>query len=432
MKILFVGDNRNRKNFGCRSTSIALSQLVSKKHEIINCISGNFTLNKGYVFFIPGLPKWVYFILGKIPLWKLFRHIWWKALRKIVNSDRSLMFDFARNSPIKSLKNFLKCLPANEHLQELNLLNYSFDALVINGEGTMIMTNPARRDSLIYMMLTFWAKDLGKKVFFVNAMFSDSPVSGKNYNTIYEANKVFSNCDALVVRDPVSLEYIKNNLKNCNATYIPDALFTWNRYVNDSHKLINGRYYLPFGFENNEYFDVFNFTEPFICLSGSSMSAWNQKIAEKTYCNLVAKLKREIEMKLFLVQTCNGDRFLINVAKSTETPILIVDMPLIALSKVLAKASLFISGRYHPSIVASLGGTPCVFLGSNSHKTYSLQKILEYQKLEVFNAYPDEFECEKIVKSAKRKLEEGISERKRIFNVTQTLASKSEEILNII
>lgn len=151
---------------GCRSTSIALSQLVSKKHEIIDYISGNFTLNKGYVFFIPGLPKWVYFILGKIPLWKLFRQIWWKALRKVVNSDRSLMFDFARNSPIKSLKNFLRCLPANEHLQELNLLNYSFDALVINGEGTMIMEDPARRDSLIYMMLTFWAKKLGKKVFF--------------------------------------------------------------------------------------------------------------------------------------------------------------------------------------------------------------------------------------------------------------------------
>lgn len=263
-------------------------------------------------------------------------------------------------------------------------------------------------------------------------MFSDSPVRGKNYKTIYEANKVFSNCDALVVRDPVSLEYIKDNLKDCNARYIPDALFTWNKYVNDLHKLTNGRYYLPFGFENNKYFDVFDFTEPFICLSGSSMSAWNQKKAEKTYCNLVVKLKKEIKMKLFLVQTCNGDRFLINVAKSTETPILIVDMPLIALSKILAKASLFISGRYHPSIAASLGGTPCVFLGSNSHKTYSLQKMLEYQEIEVFDAYPDEFECEKIVKYAKRKIEEGMSERKRIFNIAQSLASKSEEVLNLI
>ena len=69
---------------------------------------------------------------------------------------------------------------------------------------------------------------------------------------------------------------------------------------------------------------------------------------------------------------------------------------------------------------------------SNSHKTYSLQKIIEYQEIEVFNAYPDEGECEKIVKSAKRKLEQGMSERKRIFNIAQTLASKSEEVLNLI
>ena len=39
---------------------------------------------------------------------------------------------------------------------------------------------------------------------------------------------------------------------------------------------------------------------------------------------------------------------------------------------VLAHARLFISGRYHPSIFASLGGTPCIFLESHAHKMSSL------------------------------------------------------------
>ena len=43
MKIVYVGDNRNRDNFGCRATSTALSQILSKENEIVGRIYGHYT-----------------------------------------------------------------------------------------------------------------------------------------------------------------------------------------------------------------------------------------------------------------------------------------------------------------------------------------------------------------------------------------------------
>lgn len=38
MKIIYVGDNRNRGNFGCRATSTALSQIIEQEHEIVGTV----------------------------------------------------------------------------------------------------------------------------------------------------------------------------------------------------------------------------------------------------------------------------------------------------------------------------------------------------------------------------------------------------------
>ena len=71
---------------------------------------------------------------------------------------------------------------------------------------------------------------------------------------------------------------------------------------------------------------------------------------------------------------------------------------------VLAHARLFISGRYHPSIFASLGGTPCIFLGSHAHKMGSLSRVLEYDVHRQFNAFPDDAEIAEIVSTARSTL----------------------------
>lgn len=122
------------------------------------------------------------------------------------------------------------------------------------------------------------------------------------------------------------------------------------------------------------------------------------------YCNLIQKIKERVDFQVFLVIVDDGDEFLNEVAKMTNTPIIPMDMPLVAAAKILANSRVYISGRYHPAIMASLGGTPCVFMSSNSHKTESIQELLEYDTVEEFNLLPDDNECTKIVEAAIRKM----------------------------
>ncbi len=43
MKIIYIGDNRNRGNYGCRATSTALSMLVSHNNKIVGRVKGDST-----------------------------------------------------------------------------------------------------------------------------------------------------------------------------------------------------------------------------------------------------------------------------------------------------------------------------------------------------------------------------------------------------
>jgi polysaccharide pyruvyl transferase WcaK-like protein len=95
---------------------------------------------------------------------------------------------------------------------------------------------------------------------------------------------------------------------------------------------------------------------------------------------------------------------------------------------VLAHARLFISGRYHPSIFASLGGTPCIFLASHAHKMGSLSRVLEYDVHRQFNAFPDDSEIAEIVSTARQYLEQGESLRARISHVAKLRSDEATEL----
>src|SRR6185503_5654610 len=102
-------------------------------------------------------------------------------------------------------------------------------------------------------------------------------------------------------------------------------------------------------------------------------------------------------LELILIESDGRDGFLRQVAETVDAAILPVRTSIHAAAAVLASARAFISGRYHPSILASLGGTPCVFLGSTAHKMSSVQSILGYEVVRQFPSFPDESHCEQIV-----------------------------------
>ena len=248
MKVLYIGDNRNRGNFGCRGTSTALSMLIRKNHEITGVITGKYTDQRnGYLFYYSFLPSWAYVFFGKHKTLRL-------VFENIVQRFGGRKTDFASLDLKKSIKNLKKCIPSNPMLEELNLENYVFDAIVVNGEGSFIFKTPTWREPLVLTILIYWAKLLGKKVFFMNAMFSDSPASPQNIEFLHIVDKLLASCDRVVLREKESYEYAKKYLPHIKPQIVPDALFSWFPYINDDYIINNYRYCIAHSAENDNYF----------------------------------------------------------------------------------------------------------------------------------------------------------------------------------
>lgn len=355
MKILYYGDNRVRVNLGCRATSAALSMLISRKHHIVYRIKSELFLTQ--------------------PPYSMIS---------------SLTFDLEKN--ISLIK---KWAEIDIRYRETDLDIYEYDALVINAEGSMIMTQIPRLDTIYFLTVAYWARKKCKKIFFVNGMFSDCPVTGKNKETLKLTDKILSTCDFVSTRDPLSFRYVKENMSNVAVKYIPDALFTWKDFVEkDIPK--NLRFFMPFRFESDNELTGGYLKNGYVIISGGSLAAWNQRKAFETYVPLVQKIKQCTSLPVILLQTCSGDFFLTDVAKATDTPMIPAKIPIVASLNLLAHATLYISGRYHPSIMASLGNVPCIFLKGNSHKNLGLQEMLAYRNIKEFSHYPSKNDIEEI------------------------------------
>lgn len=427
MRILYIADNRNRHNWGCRATSAALSEMISKEHKIVGRISGRFTMSKEPVY----VPLWNGKLNSLIYKNEVTYALSKQIIKKMPHSINS-SFDFLSDDFDKSIELIKQFSQVNAEYKEINLDLYSYDAIVINGEGTMIMTSPWRRDTLYYLLFTYWAKKRGKKVFFVNAMFSDCPKTGRNEKTISLMKNILSKCDMIGVRDPLSYRYAKETIGLEDCEYIPDALFSWVKYYHQENIIKNIRDILPYGCESDKALSGSDISaDGYICVSGSSAAAWNQRVACTAYTRFVKELKKKTNCPIFLVQVCSGDAFLEKVARMTDTYFVPVQVPIISGLNLLAHAKLYISGRYHPSIMASLGGTPCIFLGANSHKNMGLQEMLEYDMPKEYHACPSEEDIEGICRDA-QELMNDVKRRKKIKEVCAQRADEAGRIIEQI
>lgn len=438
MKVVYVSDNRVRGNYGCRATSTALSQLVRKNNEITGVVSGKYTnYLPGPIVFSEHYPHSLYSKLASLKHWNYLRkiiYLWHKVKRHGNKPFLFSKFDFVSTDLDKSIDNLIACLPANDHIEEYDLRQYDFDAMVVNGEGSFIFATPPWRESIILLMLMHWAQKMGKKVYFLNAMFSDDPYSQRNQEVLDLTNRVLSRADYVSVREYESLEYAKRYLPNVNAHLIPDALFTWYPLVNDEHIVENGRYYMGHSTECDEYYYSLDFTKPYICVSGSSAPpvTGDPKNTVRMFSKLVSALKMQLGLNVFLVDVCEGDAFLEEVGKETHCPVVALDTPLLAAAKILANARVYVTGRYHPGIMASLGGTPCVFMSSNSHKTHSLQGLLNVGEIKEFPIELTDDSINAIVLETQRKLSEGEALRMQIKKRCETLCDEVNESIGKI
>ncbi|KAF0094359.1 MAG: hypothetical protein E1N59_2075 [Puniceicoccaceae bacterium 5H] len=301
-----------------------------------------------------------------------------------------LSHDFLEVDASRSVESFLRLKNRFPVLREIYRKFENCEMVVINGEGTYIFTQRPRRDTLFYNFSIALAKRMGKQVCVVNAMFSDEPAIGCNQAVLEQSVQALREADLVTARDSESYAYMRDRLREDRFRYIPDALFTWSNYIEDWKTLLKGKVetFEPFGSETLARVADIDLQRPYIAISGSSAAAREQKAAYEGYKQLVKQLQ-PLGLPLLLVPTCGGDQFLEDLAEDMKLPSVPLRIPIRIGAAILGKAEVFVSGRFHPSIMASCGGTPCVFLGSNSHKTRSLQRVLEYDGVIEHPAIPD-------------------------------------------
>lgn len=425
MKVLFVGDNRSAINWG-RGASIALREILDSAFEVIGCISGDyFDLSTAEAGYVGTLTPPQYYPLFRSSLLKRNRRpfSWHIKLERVFGAR-----DFISEDPAESVDNLLAHMHRYPALARIFNQAKEADLLVVDGDGDIIFSTPPRRQTLFLLAMIELGIRLEKPVFLVNSMISDCPLTGRNHRTLATARALLAECKAVTLRDYESLEYVQKEIPAASASFIPDSLFAWySIFANGTPGLpANGDCILPYP-EKLEYWGKLDFSVPYICIGGGALVSSQPDKSVQCYLRLVDAIK-ELGYRVYLTENDRPDAFLQRVAAERNLGIVPVDAPILLCGAVLANARLFISGRYHPSIFASLGGTPCIFLGSHAHKMGSLSRVLGYDMQRQFNAFPDDSDIAEIVSTARDYLQQGEALRERIRRVAQERCNQAKSL----
>lgn len=396
---LYINNLRELPNFGCRTTGIALKKILEKSVQLKQYDAMESVNEGGWDTYARGplknggiIPRYIYNRSWKFRKQAPHAH----RLIKLIDQITGGQHDYISTNPNQSVLQYKKFIPENPRIALLEEQINESKGIIINGEGTLIFSNPMLRDALYLLFIIAMAKEKNKPVFLLNSMVAPCPYTGEDKETLERALPLLAYCKKVAVRDHTSYEYLSSKIGSNNLDLIPDALFTLGDDIRAAASIIRKHAWISEPFPSNQDFSNLSFDEPYICVSGSS-SAWRHEPEIRTqFKKLISKIK-ELGYPIYCVETCDGDSFLKQIAESCGVPFVHKNTPVIAAAGIIANSLVYITGRYHPSIMASASGTPCVFLSSNSHKTQSIQTLLGYKNQTEYSICPNESQISNII-----------------------------------
>jgi len=421
-----VSDTTNRVNWGARGASLALQQLLRENFSDVQVLPGHYATEPVPVNF--SLPRSIALPLfsrrGNGAIFKLYYEI-----EKMMGAKR----DYIQDEPQQSANSIINGKDI-DRLRDLYEKVAGVDVVVIDGNGDLIFKTPAGRISKYHLALIQLSDKLSKEVHYINSIFADCPITGRNEILFRHAIDALSKCSTVALRDPTSVELAQASVPNVHVEYVPDSLFLWNDDLQDAAKNLptSGDYVIPFTREQPGRYGQIRFDQPYVCLAGGSMAAKFKDKAIQSYIDLADRLNHALDCNVYLTPTCRGDSFMYEVAEKTGMPILPAEIPIMMAGAIVGCARLLITGRYHPAIMASLNGTPCVFLGADSHKTRSLQRMLGYEDVRLLSALPTEEECDKICELATEYMNQGEGLSSHIRQAARNCAEEARGLISLV
>src|SRR5690348_2661795 len=220
MRVFWVGDNSGTLNWG-RAASIALRQMLEESFSLSGRVTGDmFDARCARAAYIGTLLPSRYTDYYR---WALEHRSRWPVSWYVAIEEACGATDFISENPAVSVDRLLRNQHRYPEFRAICSAAKAADLIVVDGDGDIIFTTPQRRQTLFLLAMIELAVRLGKPVFIVNSMVSDCPETGSNLATLQSARRLFSSCNAVVLRDLESLDYVQQHMPGVRASVLPDS-----------------------------------------------------------------------------------------------------------------------------------------------------------------------------------------------------------------
>lgn len=345
LRVYFVGDTSTSSNWGCRSTTTALRSLIASTGAVIG------------------------------------RSLY---LSQMVSEDAVRL----RNGDVlpavvpqssDELERYAEYVRRGLLLPDVGESIAASDIVLINGEGAIY---DAQVKGLMQLFMVYLAKVVfHKPVVLVNF------TAELSVEAVQELARIaFPLCDDIVFREPISEQHVHTVVGTLESVTAADAAFTLQPTESTEWRTIAKRagYFAQWP-ENHMGLDL---TKPYVCLAGSSIYFRSDRPHYDPvpgYLELALGLLAR-DLQVVCCVPGGSDRKIFEaLAHELGLPRVGVTTPTLQALDLLANAELLISGRWHPSILSSLGGAPPIMLTANTHKTAAIPIQLELDA-QVFDA----------------------------------------------
>lgn len=417
-RVLLVSDNRDNANWGSRATTMALLELMaaaglSPSDRVLDAeVRSRVALADG-----PVAGR----LLRQPALARLAGAGLARGGRTRLSMERLGVRDAVSDDPAETVRRWRRS--GREPLAEWIARVERADAVVVNGEGSMIFTTPSRLEQRFHLAVMQLAHEADVPFAYVNALVADPANGPRNAATVAATRRLLPQARLVTTRDPWSQAFLREVAPEVASVYVPDSVFAWKGRVGRGRDLLARPEYLTPFHERPDRLGTWDFQRPYICVGGSSEAAKDPKRAAASYRRLLQALP-ELGYPLVVTVSSTGDAFLEELAHELGLPLVPADTNVMVATEILAHAELVVTGRYHPAILAGLGGVPGVLLGADSHKTASVQQMLGYPDIHVFAEQPTAADVSAILQRARRVL----AERRRWQEAIETaLALRAAE-----
>lgn len=370
--LLFIGDLRTANNYGAIATTETLVKLVENEHYDANIKFIDYrSLYRPTP--VDGFP--VISLKRKLPIKKYVA----SHLPRNVKSGikRILRCFFDSEKPVEDFvpykysqyEEYYEQMQAGSRLQfEKKMLEWA-DIVYINGEGNIVNGTDKYgkyRMGARYILFMAWVSKVKYKH---PTLIVNHTVDPNNCNAFEIIEHVYPQLDKIYVRETLSLPLLhQHGIQNC--TFVPDALWAYQPVSN----------WQPSDALKKEI----DFSKPYLCLGDSSGIRNAYGKVKWDVCQVLGEIidrLQEIVPQVIFVDGYSGGNEEINklVDKKYIGRVNLSNCSYHDLYHVLKGATLFISGRWHASILSTMTNTPIILWGSDSHKTKSLYTLLDYK-----------------------------------------------------